>query len=181
MRKFRKLLVFKFIGSVALFTLLSVMIAPLTTYAASVTAFSVLLTREKASTLSNQTITFTIPTAINASETIILTYNNSTSIPAALDFEDIDLADDAVDLVLAASPSGTTWGVVRTSSTVITFTNGSAAVASGSVVTIEIGTNATSVAAGVEQITNGSAGTTTLVLTGTMGTVDITGTQDRKS
>ncbi|KKQ19344.1 MAG: hypothetical protein US33_C0031G0001, partial [Parcubacteria group bacterium GW2011_GWC1_36_9] len=172
----KKLFLSRFVSGITIAALLLVLVGPQLAYAAQVTSFSVLLTREKASTLSNQTITFTIPTAINASETMILTYDNSTSIAAALDFEDIDLADDGVDLVLAAAPSGTTWGVVRTSATVITFTNGSAAVASGSIVTIEIGTNATSVAAGVEQITNGTAGSSTLALSGTMGTVDITGT-----
>lgn len=144
--------------------------------AASVTSFSVQLSRQKASTAGNQTITFTVPQAIASGETLILTYNNSTSIAATLDFEDIDLTDDGVDVTLAAAPSGATWGVVRTSATVITFTNGSTAVAAGSVVTIEIGTNATSGSAGVEQITNGPVGTTTLVLSGTMGTPDNTGT-----
>lgn len=137
--------------------------------AASVTAFKDTLSREKASTLANHTITFTTPTGIAASATLILTFDNSTSIAAALDFTDIDLADDGVDVTLAAAPSGTTWGVVRTSATVITFTNGSAAVAATSVVTIEIGTNATSQSTGVRQITNGTAGTTTLVLSGTFG------------
>jgi len=142
-------------------------ISPMPTYAASVTSFSVLLSREKAATLANQTITFTTPTGVASGQTIILTYNNSTSVAAALDFEDIDLTDDGVNVTLAASPSGATWGVVRTSSTVITFTNGTTAVAAGSVIVIEIGTHATTGATGVEQITNGSAGTTTLVLSGT--------------
>src|SRR3989344_2738241 len=175
-RKFRRLSLSKFVSVVTIVALLLVIIGPQLVYAASVTSFSVLLTREKASTLSNQTITFTVPAAIASGETLILTYDNSTSVAAALDFEDIDLADDGVDVVLAAAPSGATWGVVRTSATVITFTNGTTAVASGSVVTIEIGTNATSVVTGIEQITNGTAGTTTLVLSGTMGTPDITGT-----
>ncbi len=176
MRKLRKLSWSRFVSFVTIFALMLVMVAPQSANAAAVTSFSVLLTREKASTLSNQTITFTVPAAIASGETIILTYNNSTSVAVALDFEDIDLADDGVDVVLAAAPLGATWGVVRTSATVITFTNGTTAVASGSVVTIEIGTNATSVVTGIEQITNGTAGTTTLVLSGTMGTPDITGT-----
>jgi len=159
----------KFLSSVTILAILSVIIAPSFAIAASVTAFKDTLTREKASTLSNHTITFTTPTGIAASATLILTFNNSTSIAAALDFTDIDLADDGVDVTLAAAPSGTTWGVVRTSATVITFTNGSAAVAAASVVTIEIGTNATNQSTGVRQITNGPAGTTTLVLSGTFG------------
>jgi len=159
----------KFISSVTIVALLLVLVGPQLAMAASVTSFSVLLSREKASTLANQTITFTTPTGVASGQTIILTYNNSTSVAASLDFEDIDLTDDGVDVTLAASQSGSTWGVVRTSSTVITFTNGTTAVAAGSVIVIEIGTHATSGATGVEQITNGSAGTTTLTLSGTFG------------
>lgn len=173
---FRRLALSKFVSGFTIIALLSVMIAPQLATAAPVTVFSVQLSREKASTPGNQTITFTIPTDIASGETMILTYDNSTSIAAALDFEDIDLKDDGVDLTLAAAPSGSTWGVVRTSATVITFTNGTTAITSGSVLEIQIGTNATFGSSGVEQITNGPAGTTTLVLSGTMGTPDITGT-----
>lgn len=133
--------------------------------AASVTSFSVLLSREKAAVQSNYTVTFTTPTGIAASATLILTFDNSTDIDAVT-FADIDLKDDGVDVTLAATAAGASWGVDPTSSTVLTFTNGSAAVAAGSVVEIEIGTHATG---GAEQITNGSAGTTKLVLSGTFG------------
>ncbi len=147
-----------------------------TAYAAPVTSFSDVLTREKASTAANHLITFTVPAAIAAGETVILTFNNSTSIHASFDFTDVDVTDDGVDLVMAATASGTDWGVARTSGTVLTLTNGSAAVGAGSVVTIELGTNATFGTTGTHQITNGSAGTTTLTLSGTMGTPDNTGT-----
>ncbi len=159
----------RLLASFLIVTLLSVSFMPLTTMAASVTSFSVLLSREKASTLANQTITFTTPTGVASGQTIILTYDNSTSIPVSLDNTDIDLTDDGVDVTLAASPSGATWGVVRTSSTVITFTNGTTAVTAGSVIVIEIGTHATSGTTGDQQITNGSAGTSTLTLSGTFG------------
>ncbi|MDP2789200.1 MAG: hypothetical protein Q8O46_04115 [bacterium] len=175
-KNFRKLFFSKIVSSFTILALLLVVIGPQPAYAASVTSFSVVLAREKASTAGNQLITFTVPAAIASGETLILTYNNSTSVDASLTFTDIDLADDAVDVTLAAAPSGATWGVVRTSATVITFTNGTTAVASSSVVTIEIGTNATNQSTGVFQVTNGTAGTTTLVLSGTMGTPDITGT-----
>ncbi len=185
MKIFKKFSLVKFTSVLIMVAMLAV-ISPLPTYAASVTSFQVLLTRNKASTLSNQQILFTIPTGISSSETIILTYDNSTSVAASMDFEDIDLSFDPTpdfvcetgdtEMTLAAAPSGGTMGVVRTSSTVITFTNGSTAIASGAEVCIEIGTNADAGATGVEQITNGSAGTTTLVLSGTMGVPDITGT-----
>jgi len=168
-RKLNSLFLNRLVSSVTILALLAVMVAPNLAMAAGVTAFSNVLSREKASTAGNQLITFTTPTGIAASATLILTYNNSTSINASMTFTDIDLADDGVDVTLAAAPAAATWGVVRTSATVITFTNGSAAVAAASVVTIEIGTNATNQTTGVFQITNGPAGTTTLVLSGTFG------------
>lgn len=176
MKIFKKFSLVKFTSTLLIVALLTILVGPGLAQAAQVTSFSVLLSREKASTAANQTITFTVPAAISSGETLILTYDNSTSIDASLTFTDIDLADDGTDVTLAAAPSGATWGVVRTSSTVITFTNGTTAVAASSVVTIEIGTHATNQSTGVFQITNGSAGSTTLVLSGTMGAPDMTGT-----
>lgn len=160
----------KFISSVIIIALVFItsgFASPKVAIAASLTGMSDVVTDLTASTLANHTITFTTPTGVASGQTIILTFDNSTSIAGSLDFEDIDLKDDAVDLPLAASPSGASWGVVNTSSTVITFTNGDTAVAAGSVMEIQIGTNATEGETGVEQITNGSDGTTTLRFTGT--------------
>ncbi len=156
---------------------------PLISRAASVTSFSDTLSRVKegtlSSTLSNHTIMFTTPTGVAGSALIVLTFDNSTAIPGALDFEDIDLSYDATpdgicetgdtQMTLAAAPSGGTMGVVDTSSTVLTFTNGSTTIAAGSEVCIQVGTNATEGVTGVEQITNGSAGTTLLTLSGSFG------------
>ncbi len=172
---FKQIFLRKFIALIVFIAMLSV-ISPLHVFAASVTSFSVLLSREKAATLTNMTITFTVPAGIDADETIILTFDNSTSIPVALDYTDIDLKDDAAELTLAAAPGASNWGVVRTSSTVITFTNGDIPIGSSSVIEIQIGTHATSGATGDQQITNGSAGTTTLSLSGTMGNPDMIGT-----
>lgn len=135
--------------------------------AASLTALSDTQSTIKASTVSNHDITFTTPTGVASGQTIILTWDNSTSVDGSLDYTDIDVLDDAVNVTLAASPSGATWGAVRTSGTVITLTNGTTAVAAGSVIRIKIGTNATNQSTGVRQITNGSAGTTTLTISGT--------------
>ena len=159
----------KFLSALMIVAIVAVYVAPLSAMAASVTSFSVLLSREKASTLANQTITFTTPTGIAASSTLILTYDNSTSIPVSLDYTDIDVTDDGVEISLLAAPAGSAWGAVRTSSTVITFTAGVAPVSAGSVIAIEIGTHATAGATGDQQITNGSAGTSTLTLSGTFG------------
>jgi hypothetical protein len=135
--------------------------------AANLTAMKTLLSTESATTLANYTITFTTPTGVASGQTIILTFNNGTNIPSGLGFADIDLKINSVDVSLAAAPSGATWGVVRSSETVITFTNGTTAVTAGSVMEIEIGTHATFGVTGTNRITNGTAGTTMLVITGT--------------
>lgn len=177
MKKLKGLFFTKFVSSVMILALLAVLVGPQTLMAASVTSFSVLLSREKAATLSNQTVLFTTPTGVASGNTIILTYDNSTAIPAAFDFEDADVSYDTTPdavcdtgdthVVLAAAPSGATAGIVDTSTTVITFTNGTTAIAAGSELCFEFGTNAEDVVTGVEQITNGTAGPTTLVLSGT--------------
>jgi len=131
---------------------------------------------EKASTVANYTIQFTTPTGVASGQTIILDFDNSTTSDVALDYTDIDLTDDGVDVTLAAAPSGATWGVVRTDTDTITFTNGTTAVAASSVIVIEIGTHATNGTTGDKQITNGSAGTTLISISGTFtdtGTIGV--------
>lgn len=137
--------------------------------AANLTAVSDTVSNLTASTVANHTIQFTTPTGVASGQTIILTFDNSTSVAASLDYTDIDLKDDGTDITLGATPSGPTWGVVRTSPTVITFTNGTTAVTAGSVLNIEIGTHATFGTTGDQQITNGIAGTTVLRINGTFG------------
>jgi hypothetical protein len=160
----------KFFIPIVIFSILFGSTAPIFSFrvmAASLTALSDTQSTIKAATASNHDITFTTPTGVASGQTIILTWDNSTSVNASLDFNDIDVLDDGVNVTLAGSPSGATWGAVRTSATVITLTNGNVAVAGGSVVRIKIGTNASSGATGTHQITNGSAGTTSLAITGT--------------
>lgn len=128
---------------------------------------------EKASTVANHTIVFTTPTGVANSTVgaIVLTFDNSTSIPVGLTFADIDLEDDGAPITLAGTAGASTYKVVRTSSTVITFdsqTSGTA-IAAGSVITIRIGTNATTGGTGTFQITNGGAGTTLLAISGAFG------------
>ena len=138
-------------------------------FAASITSFSDTLSNENASAASNHTIVFTTPTGVASGQTIILTFDNSTSIPAGRTFTDIDVKDNGTNVTLAAAPSGATWGAVRTSATVITLTNGTTAVAAGHTITVLVGTNAAFQSTGTFQITNGSAGTTTIAVSGTFG------------
>ncbi len=139
-------------------------------YAANLTSLSDTMSTVKVSTLSNHDISFVTPTGVAASATIILTFQSDFSVAAAMDFTDMDVLDNGTNVTLASSPSGTTWGAVRTSSTVITLTNGSAAVTAGHTIRIKIGTNATNQSTGVRQITNTtSTGTKTVTISGTFG------------
>ena len=157
-------------GIAAVVTMVASPLLSMTAYAANVTSFFAKPSREKASLATvDETISFVIPTGIAASETIIVTFSGQT-INASFDFNDVDLEDNATPLTLAAAPSGATWGVVRTSSTVLTFTNGSSAVTSGHTVVMRLGTIATTGSTGTRQLTNPAAGTATVALTGTFGT-----------
>ena len=148
---------------------------PNITSAASLNTLSDTVSNLTASTVANHVIKFTTPTGVASGATIILTFDNSTNV-GSVAFGDIDLQDAGVDVPLAASPSGATWGVVKTSSTVITFTNGTTAVTAGHTITILIGTNAAFGVAGVNQITNGAVGTTTLRISGTFGDTGVMST-----
>jgi hypothetical protein len=135
--------------------------------AAQVTVLSDVVSNLSASAVANHTITFTSPTGLASGATLILTFDNSTSIDASMTFADIDFRYGATDVTLAAAPSGATMGVVRTSPTVITFTNGTTVIAGGQVIVIKIGTNTTIGGVGTKQITNGPVGTTLLRIGGT--------------
>ncbi len=139
-----------------------------TAYAAAITAASDTLSSQKVSTLANHDIQFTTPTGVASGQTIIITLPSDFSIAAAMDFTDMDVLDDASNVTLAASPSGATWGAVRTSATVITLTNGTTVVTAGSVMRIKIGTNATNQSTGVRQITNTTSnGSKVIAISGT--------------
>ncbi|OGZ17990.1 MAG: hypothetical protein A2V72_00655 [Candidatus Nealsonbacteria bacterium RBG_13_37_56] len=149
--------------------------------AADLSDMSAVLTTLTKNVVADQTILFTTTTGLAADETIILTYESDFSIAAGLDYEDIDLSFDETpdgvcetgdtQMTLAAAPTGATMGVVRTDGSIITFTNGSTAVAGGGEICIQIGTNAAG--PGVEQITNPTVvGEYDLAITGTIGAPD---------
>lgn len=123
--------------------------------AANVTSFSDTLSDSDLSVVSNHTIRFTVPNGVVAGGTIVLTFPAGFNL-GSIGYADMDLADDGADLTLDDSPSGATWGVATTSTTV-TFTSGTGVISSSSVVTIEIGTNATSGSTGTNRITNPSS------------------------
>lgn len=146
-------------------------LSPQKAMAGSLTTLSDTVTNLTASTVANHAIKFTTASAINANGTIILTFDNATNIPALFDYTDVDLQDDGVDVTFAATNTTTNWSLARTSQFIITLTNGATGnvVTAGSVVTIDLGTNATLGVTGTHQITNGTAGTTVLRISGSFG------------
>lgn len=146
--------------------------------AAAVTSLSDAMSTTKISTASNHDFSFITPTGVGGGQTIILTFPTDFVIHASLTYTDVDVSDDGVQINLAAAPSGTTAGVVRTSPTVLTFTNGTTAIAGGSVVRVKIGTNAVNQSTGVFNITNTSTpGSKAIGITGTFGDTGTTTVQ----
>jgi hypothetical protein len=127
--------------------------------AASITNASDTLSDSDRGVASNHTIRFTTPNGILASQTIVLTFPSTPdvfTIPAQLFYYDIDILDDGVEQTLATSSAAGTWGVATTSTTITLTAPSDTTVASSSVITIEIGTNATSGTTGTRQIVNPS-------------------------
>jgi hypothetical protein len=143
--------------------------------AASLTSVSDTISDSDRGVAANHTIRFTTPTGTVSGETITITFPveftvNGTG-ATGLNFADIDVTDDGNEITLAGSPSGTTWGVSTTTSsiTLTTSTTSGASVASSSVIVVEIGTNATNGVTGDTRITNPSgAGSYEIDLGGSM-------------
>lgn len=144
--------------------------------AAALTSLSDTMSTVKASTAANHEIKFTSPTGIAAGQTVTYTFNTFTGVSALL-FSDVDFATSNAacsatptftEQTLAATPSGTTWGVA-TSTTVITITSGTGTSAAGNCIRLRVGTNAVNQSTGVNQITNPAASSPTITMAGTFG------------
>ena len=134
-------------------------------HAASLTTVKDTITDSRPSVVANHTIDFTTPTGITSGQTITITFPAGFTM-SSIAFGDVDLKDDGTDLAFAATASGATWGAA-VSGQVLTLTNGTTAVAAGSVMELQIGTNATFGTAGTNQITNTTAGSYVISLGGT--------------
>jgi len=139
-----------------------------TAHAATLTAVSDTISDSDLGVSANHTLLFTTSSGVAASGTIVLTFPAGFAMNT-LDFADLDLQDDAGDLVLAAAPSGSGWGATLTGQA-ITFVNGDTVVAAGSIMKVEIGLHASLGGAGNTQITNhASAGSYSIDITGSFG------------
>ena len=126
----------------------------------------------KTSTGSNHLVVFTTPGGVAEGETLTLTFPSGFTTSSVVE-DDVDVADDGVDLSTAADCSGSEAVSVVMASSVLTLTwcsGDGGAVAAASEVTIEVGANATASGSGSNQVTNPSSiGTYYLALAGTFG------------
>ena len=131
-------------------------LALITANAAQVSSFSDTLSSSAPGVGANHTIEFTTPTGVSADgSTIVVTMPAGFGM-GSLTENDVDIADDTVDLT-----TDTTCGAVNAA---VTFsgqdieieicTGGGGAIAADSVVEIEVGTNASASGTGANQITN---------------------------
>src|SRR3989338_4936929 len=144
------------------------------TKAAAIQSAKDVLTDARPGQASNHTLTFTINNAIDAGDTLTIGF-------AITDAKDYDIDDDGADKVVvvdgACAPDQFEIDSMTNSVFQFTYCAGSTAVASGSIMTVQIGTNAsTSGGTGDTQITNpaesaggGVADTPTITVGGTFG------------
>lgn len=133
-------------------------------YAASLTALSDTMSNQTQSAASDHTIKFTTPSGVAAGQTITITFPSGFGL-STLVAADFNLISNVTPLTLAATCSGTTWGVA-VSGQVITFTSCTGTIAAATPVTVKIGV----VAGGTHQITNNATpGSYSLSIAGTFG------------
>lgn len=134
-----------------------------TAFAASLTSMSDNQSRLRENVDSNHEIKFVTPSGVQAAETVTITFSADYTSVNTISFEDVDFAEGNTnncttatftDETLAASPSGTTWGV-GSSGQVVTLTSATGTIATDVCVRIRIGTNAVVGTTGVDQVTNG--------------------------
>ncbi|GEM_PF-702512 len=147
-------------------------VSAVSAFAATVTSVTAKPATLQASQGSNHTITFTTPTGVAEGQTITLTFQTG-FVTTTITKNDVDIANNGVDLTTAADCAGTEKVSAVMASNILTFTicaGDGGAIAAGRIITIKIGTHATVSGTGTNRITNPSvAGTYYLTIGGTFG------------
>lgn len=161
-KRFRFFIVFLFLVALA--------VLPGLVSGATVTSFSDSLSDSRPTTASNHTIAWDVvdATGIAEGDTVVITFDANFD-TSSIVVGDVDWsASGKGEITLAANCAGADMASAVMAADVLTLTpcagDFGAAIASGEVVTIEIGTNA---AGGTHQITNPAAGSYTIDLTST--------------
>ncbi len=156
---------------IAAFVVFALSFPALPAHAANLTSMSDTLSTAAQGTAANHTIEFTTPTGVSEGETITIIFDSDFTMGSVAE-DDIDVADDTVDLTTAADCTGAEEAGVSVASQTITIeicSGDGGAIDASSVVEVEVGTNATSSGTGANQITNPAAAETS--------TIEIAGTQ----
>ncbi len=138
--------------------------------AATVTSANDRPTTLQAGQAANHTVTFTTPTGATAGLTMTVGFETAFD-TSSLTEDDVDIADDGVDLTTSSAACPAAQVSVGIASDTITFTLcAGTTIAATSVVTVEIGTNATASGTGANRATNPSGvGTYYVSVAGTFG------------
>lgn len=145
--------------------------------AGDATNFKDTLSDSQPSTAANHTISFVNASTVDEDDTITFTFDSGFA-TGTVDYTDIDFTDDGIDLTLEADCAGTASSSASISGSVLTFTicaGDDGAIEASSVITVEIGTNATSETTGDQQFTNPSGtGVKDIDIGGTFGDTNTT-------
>lgn len=155
-----------------IFPMAAVTVVPAT--AATLTSVSDAATSQDVSGGSNHTLLFTTSSGVSEGDAMTITFDASFDTSSLVE-DDIDVLDDGAQLTTAADCSGAEEASVSIASDVVTITicaGDGGAIAGGSVVTIEVGTQATSSGTGSNAVTNPSVpGTFSISIGGSFGDV----------
>ena len=161
--------------AITFFVTTVLLMSPYRVYAATATTFSDSLSDSRPSTVSNHTIVWDVvdSSGIQADDVFTLTFAANFDTASIVE-DDVDIADDGVDKTTATDCTGSEEFGVAMAGDVLTITACTelTTIAAASVVTVEIGTNATASGTGSHQITNPTADSYTISLADTTGYTD---------
>ena len=152
--------------------LCATLVAVASVYAALVTSISDTLSTQEASTDANHVLSFTTPSGVAEGEEIIITFPSAFDTSSIIE-DDVDIADDGVDLTTTETncigADQASVSMIADQLTIGICVGDGGAIAAGSVITIEIGNNATASGTGANQITNPTLGTYFVSIAGSFG------------
>jgi hypothetical protein len=140
-----------------------------TASAASITNASDTLSNSAPSVGSNHTIVFTTPNGLTIGQTIQLGFASGFGLGSVVE-DDVDILVNGSSSSTAAAAGAGTWGVTISGQNITFTTPTDQGVASSSVITIRVGTNAVTSGTGANQITNPATSSASypITITGTM-------------
>ena len=147
-------------------------VAALPTRGATVDAANDFPTTLQAGSSANHRVVFTTVSGVAQGQTITIEFASAFDTSTIIE-DDVDVADDGVDLTTAATCAGTEQTSVAMAADILTITicaGDGGAITAGSSIAVEIGTNATSSGTGANRIINPSSSRTAyLSIAGTFG------------